>query len=383
MEKKTKILYLHTGAELYGADQILLSLVSNIDKKYFEPLVVLPNGGPLVNELKKNGIKTKIISYPIIRRKYFTPLGIINYMVQYKKSCKELLKLIEEENIKIVHNNTLAVLEGIALKKNCDVKLISHIHEMLDHPKFVVKILYKKHLKAADSVVCVSNAVKEHIETLVGKSKNLVVVHNGISPIKTENTNLKDKLNIPKNAKLFTIIGRINAIKGQNDFIEAIKLAHKENDNIYGLIVGDAFSGQEWRVEELKKELLNEGISSFIKYTGFTKNISEIYSITDTLILSSIQYDSFPTVVLEAMSCGIPTIAYRCGGVEEMIVNSKNGFLVEQGNITDLSNKAIIMNKTVMYDNCVKHFNANFSLNDFIKNFSKLYYNLSMSGDEK
>ncbi|EPC48605.1 glycosyl transferase [Lacticaseibacillus paracasei subsp. paracasei Lpp7] len=47
--EKYKILFLHAGAELYGADKILLEVVENIDRKTFEPIVVLPEDGPLVS----------------------------------------------------------------------------------------------------------------------------------------------------------------------------------------------------------------------------------------------------------------------------------------------------------------------------------------------
>ena len=45
ISKKIKILYLHAGAELYGADKILLELLTNINKTEFEPTVILPING--------------------------------------------------------------------------------------------------------------------------------------------------------------------------------------------------------------------------------------------------------------------------------------------------------------------------------------------------
>ena len=86
MSNKIKILFLHTGAELYGSDRILLSIVSSLDKKKYETLVVLPNTGPLVDELRKKGARVKVVSYPIIRRKIFNPVGMVNYAKEYKNS---------------------------------------------------------------------------------------------------------------------------------------------------------------------------------------------------------------------------------------------------------------------------------------------------------
>ena len=72
-----KILYLHAGAEMYGADKVLLELIKGLDKEAFEAHVILPNDGVLVGALEKVGAKVKVIDYPILRRKYFNPKGIL------------------------------------------------------------------------------------------------------------------------------------------------------------------------------------------------------------------------------------------------------------------------------------------------------------------
>ena len=67
------ILYLHAGAEMYGADKILLELTTGLDKKRFRPIVILPTNGILKNKLEEAGIMVHVIPYPILRRKYFNP----------------------------------------------------------------------------------------------------------------------------------------------------------------------------------------------------------------------------------------------------------------------------------------------------------------------
>ncbi|OYR95151.1 glycosyl transferase family 1, partial [Lactobacillus taiwanensis] len=70
------ILYLHAGAEMYGADKILLELVSGLDKTKFRPIVILPTDGVLRKKLEEENIFVHVISYPVLRRKYFNPKGI-------------------------------------------------------------------------------------------------------------------------------------------------------------------------------------------------------------------------------------------------------------------------------------------------------------------
>ncbi len=383
---KTKILFLHSGAELYGADQILFTIIDNIDKTKYEPIVVLPNNGPLVDKIRNINVECRIIEYPIARRKYFTPIGVFKYFKEYFKSCKQLKQIILDENISIVHNNTIAVLEGAYLRKKTNIKLISHIHEMIEKPKIVSKILYKIQLKHSDKVVVVSNSVKKHIINIYPKYLDkIIVINNGIKSFNIiGKQNIKEnfvkKIDIPINSKIVAIIGRINSIKGQNDFVDSMEELIKNNENIYGIIVGDAFSGQEWRVSELKKYVDDKKINDKMIYCGFLENMVEVYNSIDLLVLPSVQYDSFPTVVLEAMSCGVPTIAYKCGGVEEMIINNENGILVEQHNISELKNKisSVILDddlRNEMSLNSIKRFKENYMIDAFIDKIQQVYQN--------
>lgn len=66
-----RILYLHAGAEMYGADKVLLELIKGLDSKEFEAHVILPNDGVLVEALRQVGAQVSVLDYPILRRKYF------------------------------------------------------------------------------------------------------------------------------------------------------------------------------------------------------------------------------------------------------------------------------------------------------------------------
>ena len=55
------ILYLHAGSEMYGADKVLLELVSGLDKKRFHPIIILPSEGVLAVALKDLMIGTFIL----------------------------------------------------------------------------------------------------------------------------------------------------------------------------------------------------------------------------------------------------------------------------------------------------------------------------------
>lgn len=83
-------------------------------------------------------------------------------------------------------------------------------------------------------------------------------------------------------------------------------------------------------IENLVKEL---GITKQVEFLGYLsrENVLDQMRTCDVFVLSSL-YETFGVVVIEAMACGKPVIATKCGG-PEAIVNDKNGLLIEANNV--------------------------------------------------
>ncbi|MDD1402163.1 glycosyltransferase family 4 protein [Ligilactobacillus salivarius] len=375
------ILYLHAGAEMYGADKILLELVTGLDKSKFHPIVVLPNDGILKDKLIENGIETYVVHYPILRRKYFNLKGIINYGLSYFGKSNEIVKLLKNKKIDIIHANTTAVLEGIYLKKKLKCKLIWHVHEIILKPAIINKTISYLIGRYADKCVAVSKAVKKHlIDSKFVDEDKVEVIYNGVDTERfnpnVENKYLYKEWNIPDEAIKVGMIGRVNAWKGQNDFLDAAEGLLKKYSNLYIFIVGSAFAGEEWRVDELKKKIADSQNKDRIIFSEFRTDTPEIHSFFDVLVLPSTNPDPLPTVVLEAMGCGTPIVGYNHGGVTEMVINGETGLLAEVKNSKDLGRKiqqALESDYKLMGQKARDRAVKNFSEYSFINNFSKVY----------
>lgn len=377
------ILYLHAGAEMYGADKILLQLVTGLDKKRFRPIVVLPNDGVLREKLLANEVETYVVSYPILRRKYFTPKGIFSYVSHYKKACKNIIDLLHENKVKIdiIHVNTMAVLEGIYLKKKLNAKLYWHVHEIILSPKPVAEVL--KHLvgRYSDKIIAVSAAVKNNLNYSNNVSSKIRVIYNGIDSNKfnpgVDYQYLLNEWKIPSDSIRVGMIGRVNGWKGQDDFLDAAVPLLKKYSNLYLFIVGSAFEGQEWRVEKLKKRIQEETNKNRIIYSEYRSDNAAVENMFNVLVLPSTSPDPLPTVVLEAMGCGKAIVGYRHGGVKEMVVDKWNGLLAIPKSTDDLRQKIddVISNAKYkkMGENSRKRQVQYFSLQTFIDNFQELY----------
>lgn len=377
-----RILYLHAGAEMYGADKVLLELIKGLDSKEFEAHVILPNDGVLVEALRQVGAQVSVLDYPILRRKYFNPKGIADYIRSYNFYAKQIALYARQHSIDMVHNNTAAVLEGIYLKRKLKLPLIWHVHEIIVKPKAISDFINMLMGRYADKIVTVSQAVANHIkQSPFIKDSQVEVIYNGVDNAvyyPMDASSIREKFDIAQDALVIGMIGRVNAIKGQNDFIEAVEPLLEKNEQAVAFLAGGVFPGEEWRLEELDKRIASSSVVSQIHRIDYYDKTSELYNMFDIFVLPSIKPDSLPTVVLEAMACSKPVVGYNNGGIAEMVVDDKSGYLVKPNRPQELSNAI-----SLLLDSSEKREKFGrvgyqrqkelFSLESYIKNFSELY----------
>ncbi|WP_186433028.1 glycosyltransferase family 4 protein [Oenococcus oeni] len=377
------IMYLHVGAEMYGSDKVLLQLVTGLNKNEFKPIVVLPEHGPLEQALLLNHIQTEVVSYPVLRREYFNPKGILNYVGGYLKSEKKLTILAKKYQVDLIHVNTLAVLEGITLKKHIKKPLIWHVHEILLSPKFMWKLTAYLSAKYADKIVVVSNATGSHLKKAGYAKKNqIVTIYNGIKlPSQSNHSDFRRDYGIPNDAFVFGHVGRINAWKGQEDFLKVSLELMSLYPKLHILFSGDAYKGEKWREEKLKNEISESGFRDRIHYLGFQKDINKVYRTMDVLVSTSNGRETFSLVVAEAMSWSKPVIAYDVAGPSELIEDNKTGYLVQANNFGELASKMkIFLNVNSIKDKfghrAYKRVGKYFNQKQFLQNFTKEYNSL-------
>lgn len=379
------ILYLHAGAEMYGADKILLETIEGINKKKYRPIVVLPTEGILVEKLKSLGVETFVIDYPILRRKFFNVRGILEYLVKYRKKCREIVALLDSENIDIIHVNTTAVLEGILLRRKLKAKLLWHVHEIILRPRVVHFTICFLMGFFSDRIVAVSEAVQRHIlDTRVINDSKVDVVYNAVEDnnvSESEYDYLYKEFHLSKEAHCVGMIGRINAWKGQKDFVDALVPILENHKDTFAFIIGGVFDGEEWRVNDLKEYINKTSVANRFILSDFRNDTEYLFKFFDIFVMPSIRPDPFPTVVLEAMSAGKPIVGYNHGGVTEMVRQSVNGFLSKpkcpQG-ITESIEK-LLDDKSILEDfgqQSQRMQRELFSIKKFNERFDELYESL-------
>ena len=140
------------------------------------------------------------------------------------------------------------------------------------------------------------------------------------------------RLSEPKQSKPFIIgcVSRLTREKGQEHLIRAVAKLVKERKNIELWLVG---KGPD---EKYFKELVDAlGIQKYIHFTGFMKDIDDVYKHFDCVVFPSTwALEGFGLVLIEAMARGVPVVASQVGPVSEVIGDAGLGF--EPGNVSQL-----------------------------------------------
>lgn len=381
------ILFLHAGAEMYGADKVMLDLIRNLDKNEFSAHVILPCEGILVEAMKKESINVEVIPYPIMRRKYFNPFGIVNYGFNLLKYSTIITKIARDRNINLVHTNTAATLEGCYVSRKLKIPQLWSIHEIIVNPKIMFKVTSKLISKFSSITITDSGAVKDHLMTSgYFNSEDIKVIYNGVDSTRfspeSDCEYLYSEWKIPKNAKIIGMIGRVNNWKGQGDFLKAANIVMERYPDVYTVFVGAAFEGEEWREKELAEAISSSPYKDRIINKGYRTDSEGIYKLYDVFVLPSTNPDPLPTVVLEAMATGKPIVGYRHGGICEMVKDGYNGYHADVRNPIDLAEKIIKLLdndrlRETMGANSRERLRKNFSIEAYIDNYSKEYKNLT------
>ncbi len=221
------------------------------------------------------------------------------------------------------------------------------------------KFAIKRYLERLQRVICVSEFIQNEIKSILPLEKNIYVVHNGVELINS-------KLDPPHSIKHIGVVARFEREKNVILAIKTFKFLTKK----YGYLSLHLF-GDGSKRKSLEDFVRGNRIKN-VYFHGFVKNMDEIYSKIDLLVVPS-KMEALSLVIIEAMSKNIPVVASNVGGIPEIIKDGYNGFLAEP-NVKSFAVKItrIIENPEIIND-FVKNYDQTLSQFDINEKFEDLY----------
>ncbi len=263
---------------------LLLHLFKNRERKKLDGML---------GKVSKNLLYSKVKYYPILWHKPDI------FHLQWAKGLEEW-KWVLEFDMKLVLS-----LRG------------AHInYSPIADPELV--LMYNRCFPLVDGFHAVSKAIGKEAETYGASYDKIRVVYSGL------------KLNDFKTSKVLKIetfqmisIGRPHWVKGYNYALDACKILKTKNFNFKYIIVGGS------KDLELMYQIQDLGLKDYVVLMDKIsfEDVKRLVESSHLLILPSVK-EGIPNVVLEAMALGTLVLATDCGGIDEVISDGKNGFIV-------------------------------------------------------
>jgi glycosyltransferase involved in cell wall biosynthesis len=124
------------------------------------------------------------------------------------------------------------------------------------------------------------------------------------------------------------MIGRVSPEKGQVEFLQAARLlAHKHNHCQFVICGAPLFSDRE--AERYADQVREIARGLPVEFSGWQEDIRATLASLSVLVVPSLREPGAPRVILEAFAARVPVVAFVSGGIPEIVINGKSGFLVE------------------------------------------------------
>ncbi len=359
------ILYLsHYRSIIGGGERQLFYLTANLDKKKFHPIVVCPNEGPYVHQLRRAVISTSVMKLPPWRK----TVSVLTRQLAVIK----LTNLAKKHNIQLIHSAD-SWLNPYAnrIKRKLDIPVVSHVPNLLTPEQ-----IDKYECESMDCFISISAQGMIPLLNAGISSQKIEVVTNcvDLSMFKP------DSIQSRSDSDLFVvgIVGRIEPFKRQKSFIEIAKQVSQQCDNVRFHIIGsspDTIKHRNYE-NEIRRSVLDYKLQDVVYFMGHRNDMPKAMSELDLLVTLSAG-----SVIAEAMACGIPVIGTSIGSTSDMIVDGETGYIIPEDAIDRISEKIEYLvrnpNSCMQIGNTArKHAARNFSIERYVQRIQAVYETL-------
>lgn len=294
----------------------------------------------LVDVVKHYGIDVLHVHYAI-------PHAYAGYMAK---------KMLEEEGLYMPMMTTL---------HGTDITLVGN------HPFYKPAVTFS--INKSDVVTSVSESLKEDTLRLFDIKVPIQVVPNFINIEKHDRSSFTDcqrDIMADSDEFIITHVSNFRKVKRIEDVVKVF-------NNIQKVIPAKLMMVGEGPEKEPAEELSHKlGIEDKVIFFGNSDEVHKILCFTDLFLLPS-EKESFGLAALEAMACGVPVISTNTGGLPEVNIDGKSGYLSDVGDIDHMTKNAMaILQNVETHQNFKKNAlatAAKFDIHKIVPLYEKLY----------
>jgi len=310
------LFFSHQADFIYGGEICSLEVMRLLKKKH---KVIFAGPAGLYSEAARKIVPTYEVPTIQFSRNWKIVLPLL---LAWIKSLIVLKQIIAQEKIEILHCTSLkAMVYARYLPLLSNIKIVWHHYDIL--PANAQNHRWLRWLsRTADLILTPSLAAKNALIESGIPEQQIQVVYNGFSL----QSKIKKVSYTPAEKIKLIMVGEVSERKGVDRLKPILNfLSHEQQLQMQIDIYGSALSNPIY-ADQVQNDLAPWITQEIVNFKGHREKIGEILPNYDCLILLSRQ-DPLPTVIIEAFFAGIPVLATNVGGVPEMVISGKNGFI--------------------------------------------------------
>jgi glycosyltransferase involved in cell wall biosynthesis len=325
-----------------GAQQVLLDLLPGIRDRGWKAVVGLPGEGELFEQIRSLGFPVERIPCGPYAAGRKSAADAARFLTDTPALARQIARLAA--GVDLVYVNGPRLLPAAALA-GLDAPVLFHAHSYL-FPGAVRKLAGIA-LRRLDARVVGNCRFVVDVWRGFVKEDRLSVIYNGVVgpdrplPDAKESGDAPGDLrecggplrkvgasphSFPANEGRSSIgcIGRIAPEKGQLEFLQAARAIHGAVPDCGFVVYGaPLFSG-----DECAERVYAAASGLPVEFPGWVTDIYSAMSNLDLLLVPSAAHEATTRVIMEAFSAGVPVIAFRSGGIPEVVEDGRTGVLV-------------------------------------------------------
>jgi glycosyltransferase involved in cell wall biosynthesis len=363
---KTILHMIETGGT-GGAETVYVNLIRGLGVGRWHHLPVLPRKGWIYEQLLGHGMKPLLIA----------ERG--TYDVAY---FARMIGLIRRSGVDLIHAHLFgSAVRAALLASVCRIPAIATLHGGMDMgPSERFRELKVAALnRGLRRIVFVSEPLRQSfLADSAIRPELATVIPNGIDAARFasgDGAAFRAELGIAKDEFVVgTVASPGRAAKGLDIFLGVAELLKRNSQRTRFVLVGDLQGG---RGEEFLRDRAARGLEDDVIVTGFRSDVNRALAAFDVYALTS-RSEGFSISLVEAMASGLPVVATRCGGPEQILSDGVTGLLVENESATAIARaieslRASPANRETLGNAAQKAVGERYTLQAQLKAYERLY----------
>jgi glycosyltransferase involved in cell wall biosynthesis len=309
------VLHVNTEKGWRGGETQTLLLIQGLVDRGHHCLLLAPPGSPLEQKARRFGLRVE----PLAARSEFD-----------LSSMLALSRIVRDFQPDLIHYHTSRALGLGTLASYLGRRVPSVASRRVSFPLTRNPLAGWKYTHRVDRIIAVSEGIRRVLLDAGVPPSHIEVIHSCVDLERfrkvSDRKTLRRELGYEGGEFVVGTVGHLARHKGHAILVEAARILLSEPVPFRFLLVGE---GEEQA--SLRRQLQESGLEGRFRLAGFVEEVADVLPALDLFVFPSLSGEGSPGAVKEAMACGIPIVATSIAGLDELLRDGMDGWLVPPG----------------------------------------------------